>query len=141
MDDNESNEKPKAKRGTEEGPPPTQFSDLMGTISSGEFDANVTKKLRQLIEAVEETGGSGKLTVTIAVKKEKRMLVVKPGFKATLPELGVDSDMFFVDENSRLTKSDPKQMRIKFASPKGGGTVIDLSGKKPKSPEPKTPEE
>lgn len=134
MSDDDETETTKTKKAKDEGPPPTQFSDLMGTISGGEFDANTTRKLRQLIDAVETTGGSGTLTVTIKVKKENRMLVVKPSFKATLPEPAVDSDMFFVDENSRLTKNDPKQLRIKFAPSKGGGAVIDLP-KKPKHTE------
>lgn len=128
-DDNETD---KPKRGTKyQGPPPTQFSDLMTTVSGGEFDANVTTDLRDLIAAVNETGGSGTLTVTLKVKKDKRMVVVKPTHKTTLPKPAVDADMFFVDEHERLTKDDPKQTRLKFASPKGGGNVIDLS-KKPK---------
>lgn len=128
MDD--SDDKTTAKRGkAKDGPPPTQFSDLMTTVSGGEFDANVTSDLRDLIAAVNETGGSGTLTVTLKVKKEKRMVVVKPTHKTALPKPAVDADMFFVDEHERLTKDDPKQTRIKFASPKGGGTVIDLNKK------------
>ena len=135
MDDNDT-EKPKRAAAKKDGPPPTEVSELIESISGGEFNATASKKLAQLIEACEATGGSGQLVITLKVKKENRMLVIRPTFKGTLPELAVDSDMFYVDEHSRLTKNDPKQMRIKFApsTPKGA-EVIDLNNKtKPQPP-------
>lgn len=130
MKDDDSNEIEKPKRATKpDGPPPTQFSDLMATVSSGDFDALVTRKLRELIEACEETGGTGKLAVTIAIKRENRMMVVKPTIKATLPVKSVDADMFFIDEHARLQKDDPRQARLRFTAPKAE-RVIDLSTKK-----------
>ena len=113
-----------------EGPPPTTFSDLMATVSGGEFDAEVTKELRAAIEASVESGGSAVLNIKLVIKKENRMVVFKPTHKATLPKKAVDADMFFVDENGRLTKDDPKQTKLRFTG-KGSGRVIDISKKPP----------
>lgn len=101
-------------------------SELIAALSSGDFDALTTRELNKVVEAVEAGHGTGKLTITIAFKKENRMVVAKPTVKATVPTGAVDASMFFVDKSGRLTEEDPKQVTMSF--PRPASKLVKLDG-------------
>lgn len=108
-------------------PPPTVASEFLSVVSSGDFDAQCSRKLTDAIEACIESGGKAKLVITVEMKLENRMMVFKPTVKTTLPTRAVDVDMFYVDENTRLTKQDPKQMVLSL--PRSRGEAFDVKKK------------
>lgn len=118
---------------------PKYFSDIVASLGEGDLDERVTKRLSELAQAVEQTGGTGKLTLTLTVKKMNRQVVFKPTFKASMPEPAVDDTMFFVGADGELTRDDPKQLKLPRV---GGGTakVVSIDGGKKSSSDDKDPE-
>jgi hypothetical protein len=107
------------------------ISDLISILGDGDFDAKATRELDKVVEAVEAGHGSGKIVISIGLKKEGRKLVLKPTVKATVPVPPVDSSMFFVSKEGRLTDEDPAQLVIKEAQgrPK---RLVDLDDERKK---------
>jgi hypothetical protein len=105
-------------------------SELIAVLSNGDFDARSTAELDKVVEAVEAGHGTGKIVITIAVKKEGRMLVLKPSVKATIPVAATDSSMFFVSKEGRLTDEDPAQLVLAHV-PKRPGKLVDLDANRP----------
>lgn len=106
------------------------LSDLLATISGGDFNINATAELDKVVAAVEAGHGTGKLTLTFAIKKDERKLVIKPSSKATVPTAAASSAMFFVGSDGKLTDEDPKQRVIQFPASKPG-KLVEIGGKKP----------
>jgi hypothetical protein len=104
------------------------FSEIVAGLAEGDLDERVTKRLSELAQKVEETGGTGKLTLTLTVKKQNRQVVFKPTFKAQLPEPALDDTMFFVDADGQLTRDDPKQLRLPRVAKEA--KVVSLDGGK-----------
>lgn len=104
------------------------FTETIALLADGEFDARCTTLLQELCNAVETTGGNGKLTVTLTIKKQNRTVVVKPTMKVTRPEPALDDTMFFVQPSGELSREDPKQMKLPKVG--GPGRVVSLDGGK-----------
>lgn len=85
---------------------------------------------------MEAGNGTGKLTITLAFKKEKRMVSSKPTVKATVPVGAVDASMFFVTSEGNLSDVDPKQTTIEFRSPQ---KLVSVDGGGSSSKTPATP--
>ncbi len=103
-----------------------ELSELIAVLSNGDFNAKATAELNKVVEAVEAGHGSGKVTITIGLKKEGRMVVLKPTVKATVPVAAVDSSMFFVDRAGCLTDEDPAQLTIAQVPRRPPARVVDL---------------
>ena len=108
------------------------LSELIATISTGDFDATATRELTKAVEAVEAGNGNATVTITLKIKKDDRKLIVTPGVKATVPVAAVPKSMFFVSPRGELTEDDPKQTVLPL--PKASAKVIDLGGGKPRTP-------
>jgi hypothetical protein len=106
-------------------PPPKTFTETISLLSDGEFDARATKLLQELSNAVETTGGAGKMTITLSIKKNNRIVIVKPTVKVTRPEPALDDTMFFVSPDGELCRDDPRQLKL----PKTGAAarVVSIS--------------
>ncbi len=89
------------------------LSDLIADLGDGDFDTKATRELDKVVEAVEAGHGSGKIVISIGLKKEGRKLVLRPTVKVTVPVPPVESSMFFVSKEGRLTDEDPAQLVIK----------------------------
>lgn len=107
---------------------PKPFSDLIAGLGEGDLNERAAERISELVQKVEETGGDGKFTLTITVKKMNRQVVFKPTFKVQMPEPAVDDTMFFVGAGGELTRDDPKQLKL----PRVGkdAKVVALTGGK-----------
>lgn len=106
-------------------------SELIATVSDGDFDARATRELTRAVEAVEAGNGNATITITLKLKKDDRKITLTPGVKATIPVAAVSAAHFFVDAASRLTDEDPRQARLPFkdvSRPKPN--VVDLDAKR-----------
>lgn len=105
------------------------LSELIATISTGDFDATATRELTKAVEAVEAGHGNASVAIKLTIKKDGRMVVVAPTVKATVPVAAVPKSMFFVGPRGELTEDDPKQTVLLL--PKPAARVIEISKPKP----------
>lgn len=109
------------------------FSDVMAELAHGDVNGLASERLAELTNAVEETGGKGKLVITIDVKKQNKMVIVSAAMKMSKPESALDETMFFVDAEGNLTREDPRQLTfrdVKAPAAKDNVRVLD-GGRRP----------
>lgn len=86
------------------------FVDWLGTHKKGEVDTELTHHLRELIEAVQETGKPGTLTLTLKVsRKGERQVNVIEDVKTKVPVHDRSESIYFVDQQLNLQREDPRQ--------------------------------
>jgi hypothetical protein len=102
------------------------FIDTLKDIREGELLAELPEKLRQLVEAVKATGKKGRLQLTLDVSQaDAGMLIVNDDVKLSLPQPTKNTKtVFFVTENSELTRRDPRQPSLPDPGP---GRVVSMT--------------
>jgi hypothetical protein len=89
------------------------FISFLADLSYGDVNARLTDKLHELVEAVENTGAAGSLTLKIGVKKDGKMAVTSVDIAAKIPEEPIPGNVFFFGKKGSLEKEDPRQMSFK----------------------------
>lgn len=89
------------------------FSQLMQTCSRGTLLDECNQKLNELLDSIGETGkgGSFNLKLSIGIGKSGHLEVV-PDVSVKKPERKVQPGIFFLNDQNRLTRRDPRQMDI-----------------------------
>jgi len=91
-------------------PKVTPFVEWLEQYKKGEIDHELTYELRQLIEAVQETGKPGTITLTLKVsRKGERQVNVIEDVRVKTPVHDRSETIYFVDQHLNLTRSDPRQ--------------------------------
>lgn len=86
------------------------FVEWLESYKKGETDTELTHELRQLIEAVQETGKPGTLTLILKVsRKGERQVNVLEDIKVKTPVHSRAETIYFVDQHLNLVRDDPKQ--------------------------------
>lgn len=77
----------------------------------GEVDTELTHELRTLIDAVQETGKPGRITLTLKVsRKGERQVTVREDIKVSTPAHDRAESIYFVDsQTGNLQRNDPRQ--------------------------------
>lgn len=89
------------------------FAAFLCQHARGRSEHELSERLRDLVEAVEETGKPGTITYTLTIKPETRAehaVLVTDAIKVKSPELDRPASIFFADEQYRLVRSDPRQL-------------------------------
>jgi|ERR1051326_196075 hypothetical protein len=88
-------------------------------MRNGAVAADVNEKFEEMIRAVLETGGKGKLTVELSVEPSKKGMggvvlevEARHACKLKKPELPIGSAVFFVSKEGKLTRDDPAQEQM-----------------------------
>lgn len=110
-----------------------KFSDVLAELAGGDVDVLASDRLGELVAAVDETGGKGKLVITVDVKKSNKMVIVSASMKMTKPEAALDETMFFVDNDGNLSREDPRQMSFQEV-PKAPARIVSLPPREPREP-------
>ena len=101
--------------------------DVMSQVRGG-FAVHIAgQKLQEVLKAVVETGKPGELTFTIKVKPDKnddRIVTLHPDVKAKIPQKGFTEGIFFVDDDGKVSREDPKQMALELERKAQGVTSI-----------------
>jgi hypothetical protein len=93
-----------------EGKKITPFVEWLATYKKGETDGELTHELRTLIEAVQETGKPGTITLTLRVsRKGERQVNVIEDVKVKTPQHDRSETIYFVDQHLNLQRNDPRQ--------------------------------
>ena len=93
--------------------PDREFIDILTDLDDGNVNIQLTKLLPEVVRAVMETQKSGSLTLTLNVKPEKRMAVVKADIKTKIPAPANEATIFFTTEEGDLRRDDPRQQVLR----------------------------
>lgn len=100
--------------------------DVLTDMRDGAVLMDCNEKFSQMVAAVLDTGKGGEITLKIKVKPSKVSMKSNEGvievelehaITAKVPELPVGKAIFFVTEDQRLSRSNPKQDEL-FREPK-----------------------
>lgn len=89
------------------------FAAFLCQHARGRSERELSDRLRELVEAVEETGKAGSISYTVTIKPQgnaDHAVLVSDQVKTKLPELDRPASIFFADERYRLVRSDPRQL-------------------------------
>lgn len=76
----------------------------------GELMHHAEKKYRELIEAIEEHGGSGHITIKIPLKRTKSGTIEsQPSVSISKPEKALSNGIYWLGRDGRLSQRDPEQ--------------------------------
>lgn len=89
------------------------FAEFITDLDHGQVNARLGKEMREINEAVEETGLVGTLTITIKVKRDASHAFVRCESKAKIPKLPNNAALFYFGEGGALHREDPKQLKLK----------------------------
>lgn len=88
----------------------TPFVEWLEQYKKGEIDGELTHELRTLIEAVQETGKPGTITLTLKVsRKGERQVNVIEDVKVKTPTHDRSETIYFVDQHLNLQRNNPDQ--------------------------------
>lgn len=84
---------------------------VLSRADRGQLLDDANDMLAEITKAVRDTGGKGKLTLTIEVKtiKDTGALEVAVNAKRDLPLPARSSELYFADEDGRVSRKDPRQ--------------------------------
>lgn len=88
------------------------ITDILREIRKGKAVDLASQRMAEIVQAVDETGKPGELTITIKVKPEKgggSQKVIQVGVKAKIPEVDLPEGVFFSDQDGDLHRTDPAQ--------------------------------
>lgn len=91
------------------------ITDVLRDIRRGRAVEQATSLLAEIVRAVDETGKSGSVTMTLTVKPEKgggsqKTLSVSVSCKK--PQMDIPEAVFFSDADGDLHRSDPTQTEM-----------------------------
>lgn len=90
--------------------PAISFLQLLQSHRRGEIPAEADAALTDILTALREHGGKGKLTLTLNLKLNKTgQIELVPDIKAEKPRRAMATGMFFTDDDGRLMRRDPNQ--------------------------------
>jgi hypothetical protein len=99
----------------DDGPEIRPFSDFLREVARGSVHTEASEQLHALVDAVQETGQKGTLTLAFTVEPIAKgdVSTLKVGGKvvAKLPTSSLTS-AFFVDAAGNLSRRDPRQLTL-----------------------------
>jgi len=96
------------------------ITDTMHHIGNGFFISSASDKLQELVKKVNESGKSGKIDLTITVKKQTKSgaMHITGKVKATMPADEPMETLLFATDDGGLSADNPHQQKLNL-------TVID----------------
>lgn len=93
----------------------------IGALNGGLFGHKVSETFAQVLQAVEQTGKAGKLTITVDVTKTTGgMVALVAKVTDKTPEPKPDADVRWVTEDGELTHKNPKQRDLELRAVEDG---------------------
>lgn len=86
------------------------FLQLLQSHRRGEIPNEADAALTDILTALREHGGKGKLTLTLTLKLNKTgQIELAPDLKSEKPRRAMSTGLFFADDDGRLLRRDPNQ--------------------------------
>lgn len=99
-------------------PVAADFLGFLRQIEYGAFADEAAEALADVVAAIENAhlagtkGAAGKITLTIALKRDGGAIAVAPDIKTTLPKVVREKGYFYATKDHGLTREDPRQQKI-----------------------------
>ena len=116
--------------------PPTNegFAETLRTINGGDFEAEATEALRELVQRIQhvaEHGGGkpkGKIVVALTIKQDRGIMEIEPDIKVVTPGLVRNRTIMYGTPDGRLVANDPRQTSLALGPAKDVSTrsVVDI---------------
>jgi hypothetical protein len=92
---------------TDEKPPPPDFAAFLATLNKGRSNRDLSEKLQQIVEAIEETGKQGSITYTIKIKPQKAggMVILTDEVRASVPRGERPESIAFIGPDFALLRN------------------------------------
>lgn len=90
------------------------FAAFLRELQKGRVHEELSTQLHDLVAAVQDTGKSGTLTLTLKVEKQKNtdMLLIGDDVKTKLPQFDRASSLWFVDGDGNVSRDNPDQLEF-----------------------------
>jgi hypothetical protein len=88
------------------------ITDTLRLLHGGVFIEECSDLLSQVVRSVDDTGKSGKLTITLDVKKVGAAVSVLAKVTDKTPEKAPDPDLFYATVEGNLTVDNPNQRKL-----------------------------
>lgn len=99
---------PMAKTPTPEQP--ITFLGFIQTHRRGEILTESDALMTEILTAIREHGGKGKLTLTVGLQMNKAgQIEIQPALKSEKPRRAMSSGLYFADDDGNLSRRDPNQ--------------------------------
>lgn len=88
------------------------ITDILREIRGGRGVDLASHRLAEVVQAVDETGKKGSITITLTVEPEKgggSQKTIAMDVKAKIPEVDLPKGVFFSDQDGTLHRTDPRQ--------------------------------
>ena len=102
---------------------PDLFVSTLNTMDYGVTAEELSDAVAELLQAVQDTGKQGYLTLKLTVKPESitaGQISIKPDITLKAPQLPRDKALMFLTPENNLQREDPRQTNIKFTAVEGG---------------------
>lgn len=86
--------------------------ETLARLQGGLFLDACSEKLAEAVRAVDETGKSGKLTITLDLKKSSGAIEIVANVTNKAPEPKPDSDLLWPTVEGNLTVDNPRQGKL-----------------------------
>lgn len=89
------------------------ITDTLRLLDGGAFLDSASDKLNELVRRVDECGRSGKLTITLDIKRARAGAVnITPAVTTKLPEIKPDPSLLWVTVEGNLSPENPSQQKL-----------------------------
>jgi hypothetical protein len=90
------------------------FNQLIAELHQGRTADEATRALKEIVEAVQETGNKGELVLKIKIEHNQGLDVLEfnGAVSAKRPSATYPSYMLYTTPEGNLTRDDPKQMNM-----------------------------
>jgi len=92
------------------------FPETILQLNNGAAVAELSTALAKVLAAVRESGKAGSITFTVTVKPASKgvtnVVMVESQIKTKLPEPDRGMTVFYLTEDNRLVRNDPRQQQL-----------------------------
>lgn len=94
------------------------FDDFLTELDDGETAKHLTAEVQRVVQGVRRTAMAGSLTLTLTFKADGRTVMVVPKVVTKIPTAKCNGTVFYDTEQGDLSRTDPKQLKLKNVFPK-----------------------
>jgi hypothetical protein len=90
------------------------ITQTLALLQGGTFIDQCSELLAATVQGVDETGKSGKLTITLDLKKSAGAISIAAKVTNKTPEVAADADLMWPTVEGNLQLDNPKQAKLNF---------------------------
>lgn len=87
------------------------FAEWLAGLGHGSTNQRAGDRLREVVTACRESGGKGKLVLTLDVSYDD-LADIKPSIKITKPDRKLPGGNYFATDEGELVTQDPRQLSL-----------------------------